>query len=257
MLRWIGGKSKVTKKIIPYFPTHISRYFEPFIGGGWVYSAFTANSRYFVRSYANDLDPAVYNFYNCVISYPDILLSNIRYLHSLNLEELKNLCDENKGSEIQKAALFYVRSCIKFSGIQHKAQYMTNKSRFTASKINVLSDTMRHFRSLSIYNLDYADFLNLFHLTKSDFVYLDPPYHDCNTNLYLNHNEFDFVRFANFVRKLPCKFAVSIGDTPLARELFADYFFVRIPMYYGSNNKKVDELLILNYTVSNQLLLLP
>lgn len=257
MLRWIGGKSKVTKKMLPYFPREITRYFEPFLGGGWVYSAFIANNPYFVKSYANDLDWSVYNFYNCVINYPEILLSTIRYYHTMKLEKLVDLCDKNEGSEITKAALFYVRSCIKFSGIQNTKSYMKNKSRFTASKINTLSDTMRYFSSLTMHNLDYADFLSLFHLTKSDFVYLDPPYHDCNTNLYVNHSEFDFVRFARYVKKLPCKFALSIGNTPMARELFADYFFVSIPMYYGSNNKKVDELLILNYTVSNQLVLLP
>lgn len=257
MLRWIGGKSKLQKQLLPYFPREITRYFEPFLGGGWVYSAFTTNRPYSVRSYANDLDPSVYNFYNCVINYPDILLSTIRYYHTMKLDKLVNLCDKNEGSEITRAALFYVRSCITYCGIQNNAKYMKDKSRFTASKINTLSDTMRYFTSLKMYNLDYADFLGLFHLTKSDFVYLDPPYHDCTMDLYVNHNEFDFVRFANYVKKLPCKFAVSIGDTPMARELFADYFFVKMSTYYGSSKKKVDELLILNYTVSNQLVLLP
>lgn len=251
MIRWIGGKAKLMHKIIPYFPAKIVNYYEPFIGGGWSFSA-ACGVYPFSRKYVNDFDPKVYNFYKIAAEFPELLILTIEYYRSLKLDKLKELCIANQGTAIQRAALFYVRSCISFSGAQTDAGFKTDKSRFTKSKVETFSETIRNLANVNIYNLDYKEFLSLFSLHKLDFVYLDPPYHDCNTHLYKDHDSFDFREFSDIIKSLPCQFAVSIGDTELARECFEGFQINTLNHYHGSSRSKVRELLITNYASINQ-----
>jgi DNA adenine methylase len=36
-VKWAGGKGQLLSKLDKYFPSKITRYFEPFIGGGAVF----------------------------------------------------------------------------------------------------------------------------------------------------------------------------------------------------------------------------
>ena len=38
LVKWVGSKRKVAKKIISYFPTEFNNYYEPFLGSGAVLS---------------------------------------------------------------------------------------------------------------------------------------------------------------------------------------------------------------------------
>lgn len=53
LLKWPGGKEKELKYIIPNAPS-FERYFDPFVGGGAVFMAFTAKE-YFVNDFSSEL----------------------------------------------------------------------------------------------------------------------------------------------------------------------------------------------------------
>lgn len=53
LLKWPGGKEKELKFIIPNAPT-FKNYYEPFVGGGSVFAAFTAH-RYFINDKSEEL----------------------------------------------------------------------------------------------------------------------------------------------------------------------------------------------------------
>ena len=42
-LKWVGGKTRLMKKLEEYFPDKYNRYFEPFLGGGSVFFNFSPN----------------------------------------------------------------------------------------------------------------------------------------------------------------------------------------------------------------------
>lgn len=61
ILKWAGGKEKELKHIIPNIPDYIDNYYEPFVGGGAVYTSIIAN-RYFI----NDKSAELISLYKCI-----------------------------------------------------------------------------------------------------------------------------------------------------------------------------------------------
>jgi DNA adenine methylase len=59
ILKWPGGKEKELKYIIPCLPNSIKNYYEPFVGGGAVYTAINAK-KYFINDKSTEL-MALYN----------------------------------------------------------------------------------------------------------------------------------------------------------------------------------------------------
>jgi DNA adenine methylase len=59
ILKWLGGKEKELKYIIPSLPNSINSYYEPFVGGGAVYTAINAE-KYFINDKSTELI-ALYN----------------------------------------------------------------------------------------------------------------------------------------------------------------------------------------------------
>ena len=57
MISWIGGKSQISKWIIPFIPRDIETYCEPFSGAFWVYL------KMYLPEYEN-LKTIVYNDFN-------------------------------------------------------------------------------------------------------------------------------------------------------------------------------------------------
>jgi DNA adenine methylase len=54
ILKWAGGKEQELKYIIPRLPESFSNYYEPFVGGGAVYTALQANE-YFINDKSEEL----------------------------------------------------------------------------------------------------------------------------------------------------------------------------------------------------------
>ncbi len=54
LLKWAGGKEQELKYIIPNLPDHFENYYEPFVGGGAVYTAVQAN-HYFINDKSDEL----------------------------------------------------------------------------------------------------------------------------------------------------------------------------------------------------------
>jgi len=54
ILKWAGGKEQELKYIIPRLPESFTNYYEPFVGGGAVYTALQAN-KYFINDKSEEL----------------------------------------------------------------------------------------------------------------------------------------------------------------------------------------------------------
>jgi DNA adenine methylase len=68
ILKWAGGKEQELKYIIPNLPNSFKGYYEPFVGGGSVYSAITAE-----HYYINDRSEELIDLYRNVAKPNNIL----------------------------------------------------------------------------------------------------------------------------------------------------------------------------------------
>jgi DNA adenine methylase len=63
IIKWAGGKEKELSFIIPSIPQNFENYYEPFVGGGSVFTAISAK-KYFI----NDKSKELINLYNSIAS---------------------------------------------------------------------------------------------------------------------------------------------------------------------------------------------
>lgn len=63
IIKWAGGKEQEFKYIIPNLPDKFEDYYEPFVGGGSVYTALQAN-----KYYINDKSEELIGLYRSIIS---------------------------------------------------------------------------------------------------------------------------------------------------------------------------------------------
>lgn len=73
-LKWAGGKTSLLSQLTAFFPAHIDRYFEPFIGGGAVF--FFLKHRFpRLRAFLRDTNRELINAYRAVRDRPaDLML---------------------------------------------------------------------------------------------------------------------------------------------------------------------------------------
>jgi DNA adenine methylase len=102
ILKWPGGKERELKYILPNLPGTINRYYEPFVGGGAVYTTVGAKE-YFINDKSNELISLYRSISN---NERGIFFSAIEeIIHNWNL-----LCNVIKNNEI-----FFLKTYKNFS----------------------------------------------------------------------------------------------------------------------------------------------
>ena len=99
-VKWAGGKTQLLSKLEKYFPAKITRYFEPFVGGGAVffYIVSQKNSRY--ESFLSDINEELIIAYKTIRDHVEELItilkihekeykkSSIEYYYKLRNEQI-------------------------------------------------------------------------------------------------------------------------------------------------------------------------
>jgi DNA adenine methylase len=91
LVKWAGGKEQELKYIIPNLPDYFENYYEPFVGGGSVYTAIQAKE-YFINDKAHEL----IDLYKIIVSDEREMFFNAidEIIH--NWEVLGNISEKNQ-----------------------------------------------------------------------------------------------------------------------------------------------------------------
>lgn len=289
-LKWAGGKGQLLKEIEQHYPfkdAGITKYAEPFVGGGAV--LFDILNKYDLSEiYISDINTELINTYNAVRNSIDELIHLLSLYQSeyipLDSEKRKNyylfqrnrfnhIKAENKTSQsAEKAALmiFLNRTC--FNGL-----YRVNKKGLfnvpMGSYKNPLicdEDNLRavsdKLRNVTIICGDYhqaAEFID-----SHTFAYFDPPYRPLSsTSSFTSYTEKEFtdedqIKLAGFVNDMNDKGAkILVSNSDPKNSDAEDNFFddiynshkierVEASRMINSNSKargKIKELLISNF----------
>ena len=219
ILRRLGNKKKLAKKLQAYFPPH-KIYIEPFFGAGGMFF----NKPKAKYNIVNDLDSDVFNLFQVVMNQKEEL-ERAFYLMPIH-RDLLNYWRQNKEKEpIKKALRFLLMSNFTFLGTGRMLVFGASVSRATSYKIDFnkkLNNTFDYLFAVQFNNKDFKDFLKNISLddrsgkgeTNQTFIYSDPPYlyTDCRyTNIFKESDSSDLF---DSLQKTGCKFAYSEFDHP-------------------------------------------
>ena len=250
-LGWVGGKSLLSKTIVPMIPAHTC-YVEVFAGASWVLFR-KPQSKVEVL---NDINKELITLYRVIQYHLDEFVRYCRWvLISRDEFERVKRVDPETLTDIQRAARFYylVKTC--FGTRIHNPTFgtsATQKPRLNLLRIEEeLSAAHLRLSNVIIECLPWQKVIAIYDRSETVF-YVDPPYY--GREGYYGKGIFskdDFTMLADILAKIKGKFVLSINDTPEIREIFKAFNCRETQTKYAfnvtSNKREVAELLYANF----------
>lgn len=289
-LKWAGGKGQLLKEIEKYYPfknSKITKYTEPFVGGGAV--LFDILSKYDLEEiYISDINAELINAYRIVRDdIEELIHLLIKYQSeyipfdkekrkSYYMTKRKRFNDLKVNGDgtinIEKAALMIFLNKTCFNGL-----YRVNKKGFFNVPMGAYKNPMicdesnlravsEKLQNVTIVCGDYrksADFID-----ENTFVYFDPPYRPITDtasftayteNLFNDEEQVKLANFVEIMHKKGAKVVISNSDPKNSNtdDNFFDNIYsshkikrVKATRMINCNSKargKIKELLISNF----------
>lgn len=285
-IKWVGGKTQLLPEIRQRYPDNITRYCEPFVGGGAV--LFDVLQGYHPQEVLiNDINPELINLYETIRDNCEPL---IQLLEQFQIEYQETPADERQNlylgkratynhyilehtplHNLEKAALFIYLNKTCFNGLYRVNRNGLFNVPFNKA-VNPLICDAENLRecSLLLQNVqmhvgDYS-YCNNF-IDGNTFVYLDPPYRPLTvSSSFTSYNENGFgdiqqIELGNFITEIAHRgaFVVASNSDPRNADeqddffdnLYADFNIERVQAsrMINSNARRrgpINELLISN-----------
>lgn len=242
-LKWAGGKGQLLSEIEKYYPFEngkITKYAEPFVGGGAV--LFDILSKYDLEEvYISDINAELINTYRIIRDDIDELVAMLVAMQSefipmdtehrkiyymAKRERFNDLKEnDNESINIEKAALMIFLNKTCFNGL-----FRVNKKGLFNVPMGAYKNPMicneenlravsEKLQSVTIVCGDYresADFID-----DNTFVYFDPPYRPITDtssftayteNLFNDEEQIELAKFVDDMHKKGAKIVVSNSD---------------------------------------------
>jgi DNA adenine methylase len=265
-LRYPGGKSRAISKMIEFFPSQISEFREPMVGGGSLF-IFIRQQFPDIKVKINDINRDLFCFWKIARDKNDDLVKEIRDIkkHRKNgkvlFNDLKQQLNCDSLSDFERAVNYFILNRISFSGLTTSGGYSNDafKKRFTESSIDRILDLKKILKNVVITNEDYSRLMN--GSKRNVLIYLDPPYlKNKNSKLYGKngdlHLNFDHDSFYEEIISCDHYLLITYDNSIKNIKKFHEsekFFLSFMNMQYGMNNiarsriPKKKELIITNY----------
>lgn len=239
-LKWAGGKGQLLKEIEKYYPFNtndITKYAEPFVGGGAV--LFDVLSKYNLDEiYISDINAELINTYVIVREHIDDIIGLLsKYQNQyvpLEKEDRKGYYSDkrnrfnelkvngNKAENIEKAALMIFLNKTCFNGlyrVNRKGLFNVPMGEYKNPLIcdeKNLQSVSEKLQNVKIVCGDYRQSEEF--IDEHTFVYFDPPYRPLNEtanftayteNLFNNIEQIEFAEFVEQMNKKGAKTIVN------------------------------------------------
>lgn len=288
-LKWAGGKGQLLHEIKKYYPfdDEITKYAEPFVGGGAV--LFDILGKYDLKEiYISDINVELMNAYKIVRDNIDALVENLYLLQNefsfLDTEDRKSYYNKirNKFNDlkvngdtnenIEKAALMIFLNKTCFNGlyrVNKKGQFNVPMGSYKnplicdEENLRLVSEKLQDVTIVCGDYREAADFID-----EKTFVYFDPPYRPITEtsgftayteNLFNDAEQIELAKFVDAMHKKGAKIVISNSDPKNTNaednffdEIYAKHNINRVEANRMINSKgasrgKIKELLISNF----------
>jgi DNA adenine methylase len=256
-IKWIGGKSKSLKYLLPLIPPH-EGYVEVFGGAGWLLFG-KVPSKWEVL---NDLDNNLSNFWNVLKSHENEFIKSFDFeviSRTIFNDYKKIYITKEYNDNIHQAHILYYllkagsQSSLPDGGGSGFGR-CKGKSRLRLDKVP--TDIIRSHERLITVTIECQDFRDIinFYDTEKTFFYLDPPYRNSSRHSYPvgKFTDDDYTDLYNFCSNMKGDFLLSINDDPFINSLFSKFNITKTKVPYSGSpkqkvRKKYPELIITNY----------
>lgn len=247
---WIGGKSRLAKRLLALFPDHAC-YVEAFAGG----AALFFRKEPVEAEVLNDINGDLVNLYRVVQHHLEEFVRMFRWsLVSREMYGWLNITRPETLTDVQRAARFYYLQRQGFGG---KVEGRTFGTATTSPpKLNLLrieeelSDAHLRLARTTIEHLPWADCIRRYDRPHTLF-YCDPPYF--GTEGYgVGFGLEQYDEMAELARTIQGKMIVSVNDIPAMRKAFKGLTIDTAEIRYsvggaGRSKAKSGELIVTNF----------
>lgn len=259
-LRYPGGKNC----IFPFVSNLISenglvgcRYIEPYAGGAGL--ALRLLYEEFAESIViNDLDPLVHAFWTVCVSQSDRLIEWIQKtpITVATWKKCKEVIRQHSfADDFDLAASFFFLNRTNVSGVlsggiigglQQTGTYKIDARFNKAELVRKIQKIARFATRIEVTNLDGIKLIaNYISYKNGTFLYLDPPYYEKGSNLYLNaYKDADHERLSKCVKKLSTPWLLSYDNSSFITNLYQPFEKRGYKLQHSTSNKIGDEVLI-------------
>ena len=247
ILYYPGGKSRAIKLIRAYFPDNLTELLSPFLGGGSIEFACSADG---IRVYGSDSYEPLVHFWNVALTHaPEIYAYARKFLpmNSLRYYTLRSMY-YNLTNDLRRASIFYLMNRFTFGG-----KPFAGYGQHTHISDAVL-DRLRFFHASNI-TIECLDWSEALTRHPDMFAYLDPPYalNRQSSVLYGTkgelHRKFDHYGLAQALRARKAPWVLSYNDSMYVRLLYAGFRMESVEWEYSMSvglNRPSSELIITN-----------
>jgi len=267
-LRYPGGKASLSSflfDIIDYNHIVNCTYIEPFAGG-----AGAALTLLFLEKVdqiiINDLDSSIYAFWKATLNYTERFIEKIRDI-DVTIEEWhkqRQIYKDKYSSEFNRGfATFFLnrtnRSGIieggPIGGMKQKGKWKIN-ARFNKENLIERIKKIALYRSrIKMLNLDGIELMKQICNMPNILVYVDPPYYEKGSFLYLNHyNKSNHIELANFLNNnQEFYWLLTYDNVSEITALYPERTKIEFHLHYHINKPKMcKEILIKSDSIAVQ-----
>ena len=258
-IKWVGGKSRLRKFIIPMIPPHTC-YVEPFAGAAWVLFGKPKSQ----VEVLNDIDEELITFFRVVRESPEELIESFEWelVSRAEFNRLASL-DPQRLNDIQRAHRFYYLIMAGWGGEARYPRFQTSiRDGGHGNRLVGALKTLRkrllpiheRLRTVLIENMDWRECVERYD-SPTTTMYLDPPYLGNGVNYKFNmRDERDHRSIADYLKSTKGLWILSSYDTQEIRDLFDGYAITPIQSSSGMKSSEVEQRVGRKRTINQEIL---
>jgi DNA adenine methylase len=267
-LRYPGGKAALAglfADLIRGLDLKRTVYVEPYAGGAGAGIALLREG-VVKRLVINDIDPAVHAFWRAVVDHNDELVDWVSRV-PLTVEEWRRQREVYRAGRGRTTlelgcSFFYLnrtnRSGVLNAGViggQDQSGNYKIDARFNRETLTARLTAIGEFAdAVEVSALDGRSVIKNYGGKKSAFMYIDPPYVQAGSQLYLNaFDRRDHQALAEIVNKVTnAHWLMTYDVAPLVERLYAEHFQCGLELNYSARYPgRAQELLIASPSVAD------
>lgn len=259
-LRYPGGKSCIYSFISSLFHENNLigvNYAEPYAGGAGLALKLLFNE-FVEKIYINDYDVGIYSFWNEILTNAnsfcnwindvDINVENWMYYKNI----LSNKFNVDK-SDLSKAVFFLNRTNVSgvlkggpIGGLLQQGKYKIDVRFNRDDLIKKIQRISSLNNRIILSNQDGIEFIKRIDRSNKDtLIYLDPPYYQKGSNLYMNfYSDKDHLALAKFLDKIKSLWLVSYDNHKFILDIYKEKRKILYKLSQNTSNRIGDEIMI-------------